>query len=112
VGVINLYRVKLVAVLAKKLKKLWIRAPQVAKNAQAGRFAILRIDEHGGRFPLSFSAGKGSGPISSSWLSEKIADNMVSPGEGTVSVTRCSLSGSPVKIAKSGARAVRGGEWE
>jgi ferredoxin--NADP+ reductase len=39
--------------------ELWVRAPHVARHARAGQFAILRIDEHGERIPLTISAVRG-----------------------------------------------------
>jgi ferredoxin--NADP+ reductase len=40
--------------LAPQTKSVKIYAPEVAKKAQAGQFAILRVDEKGERIPLTF----------------------------------------------------------
>lgn len=42
-------------VLAKNIKLLEIKAPDVARKAQAGQFIILRIDEPGERIPLTIA---------------------------------------------------------
>jgi len=57
--VIGLYRVEEVLSLSERVFQLWIRAPQVARNAEAGQFLVLRLDEYGERIPLTISAVKG-----------------------------------------------------
>ena len=42
-------------VLSDMVKLMKIKAPLVAKKAQAGQFIILRIDEHGERIPLTIA---------------------------------------------------------
>lgn len=42
-------------VLSENVKQLKIKAPLVAKKAQAGQFIILRIDEKGERIPLTIA---------------------------------------------------------
>jgi ferredoxin--NADP+ reductase len=42
-------------ILAKNIKLLEIKAPDVASKAQAGQFIILRIDEPGERIPLTIA---------------------------------------------------------
>jgi ferredoxin--NADP+ reductase len=54
-----LYRVLQADKLADRVYQQWIRAPHVARHAQAGQFLILRIDERGERIPLTISAIKG-----------------------------------------------------
>jgi len=54
-----LYRVEEVLSLSERVFQLWIRAPHVARNAAAGQFLVLRLDEHGERIPLTISAVKG-----------------------------------------------------
>ncbi|MDR0439088.1 MAG: sulfide/dihydroorotate dehydrogenase-like FAD/NAD-binding protein [Methanocalculaceae archaeon] len=41
--------------LSETVFEMWIRAPQVAHNAQAGQFCIIRPDETGERIPLTIS---------------------------------------------------------
>jgi ferredoxin--NADP+ reductase len=52
------YRVEEVLSLSERVFQMWIRAPQVARNAAAGQFLVLRIDEGGERIPLTISAVK------------------------------------------------------
>jgi len=40
--------------LAPEIKRVVVSAPLVAKKAQVGQFVILRVDERGERFPLTF----------------------------------------------------------
>lgn len=54
-----MYRVEEVLSLSERVFQLWIRAPHVARNAAAGQFLVLRLDEHGERIPLTISAVKG-----------------------------------------------------
>ena len=42
-------------VLSENVKLMKIKAPLVAKKAQAGQFIILRIDEKGERIPLTIA---------------------------------------------------------
>jgi ferredoxin/flavodoxin---NADP+ reductase len=42
-------------ILSENVKQLKIKAPLVAKKAQAGQFIILRIDEKGERIPLTIA---------------------------------------------------------
>ncbi|MDI9633069.1 MAG: sulfide/dihydroorotate dehydrogenase-like FAD/NAD-binding protein [Methanolinea sp.] len=53
------YRVKRAAQLADRIFETWIEAPHVARNARAGQFLVLRIDERGERIPLTISAVDG-----------------------------------------------------
>jgi ferredoxin--NADP+ reductase len=39
--------------LAPEIKRLVVSAPLIASKAQAGQFAVLRVDERGERFPLT-----------------------------------------------------------
>jgi ferredoxin--NADP+ reductase len=54
-----LYRVGEVFPLSERVFQMWIQAPQVARNAAAGQFLVLRLDLHGERIPLTISAVKG-----------------------------------------------------
>ena len=55
--------------LAPEIKIVKVKAPRVAKAAQAGQFVILRIDETGERFPLTiFEYDKDEGSISMVFL--------------------------------------------
>jgi ferredoxin--NADP+ reductase len=56
--VTGFYRVEEVLRLSDRVFRMWIRAPQVARNAEAGQFLVLRLDEHGERIPLTISAVK------------------------------------------------------
>ncbi len=58
-GVTWLYTINKAAEIADKIFEFWISAPQVARNARAGQFLILRIDEKGERIPLTISAVDG-----------------------------------------------------
>ncbi|WP_241648090.1 sulfide/dihydroorotate dehydrogenase-like FAD/NAD-binding protein [Methanoculleus taiwanensis] len=55
----RLYTVNTASEIAERIYEFWIRAPQVARNARAGQFLILRIDEQGERIPLTISAVNG-----------------------------------------------------
>jgi len=39
--------------LAPNIKRIVVHAPLIARKAKAGQFVILRVDEHGERFPLT-----------------------------------------------------------
>jgi ferredoxin--NADP+ reductase len=54
-----LYKVEQAEQLADRVYQQWIRAPHVARHAQAGQFLILRLDEQGERIPLTISAVNG-----------------------------------------------------
>jgi ferredoxin--NADP+ reductase len=54
-----LYRVEEALRLSERVFQMWIQAPQVARNAAAGQFLVIRIDECGERIPLTVSAVKG-----------------------------------------------------
>jgi ferredoxin--NADP+ reductase len=56
--VTDFYRVEEALPLSERVFQMWIRAPQVARNAAAGQFLVLRLDEHGERIPLTISAVK------------------------------------------------------
>ncbi|HQE85327.1 MAG TPA: sulfide/dihydroorotate dehydrogenase-like FAD/NAD-binding protein [Methanolinea sp.] len=53
------YRVMEASTLAERIYQIWIEAPHVARNARAGQFLVIRIDEKGERIPLTISAVKG-----------------------------------------------------
>ena len=53
-----MYRVEEVIPLSERVFQMWVRAPQVARNAAAGQFLVVRIDECGERIPLTISAVK------------------------------------------------------
>ena len=54
------YKIEKAAEIADNIFEFWINAPHVSKNAQAGQFVVIRIDEKGERIPLTISAAKGS----------------------------------------------------
>jgi ferredoxin--NADP+ reductase len=54
-----LYRIEGALRLSERVFQMWIRAPQVARHAEAGQFLVIRLDEHGERIPLTISAAKG-----------------------------------------------------
>jgi ferredoxin--NADP+ reductase len=58
-GVTVLFFIEKSEQLADKVCQMWVRAPHVAHNAQAGQFVIFRIDEQGERIPLTISAVDG-----------------------------------------------------
>jgi len=49
------YTVVKVGRLADRVHELVVRAPHVARNARAGQFLILRVDQDGERIPLTIS---------------------------------------------------------
>jgi ferredoxin/flavodoxin---NADP+ reductase len=51
-----LYRVEQAQQLSDRVYQHWIRAPHVARHAEAGQFLIIRLDEQGERIPLTISA--------------------------------------------------------
>ncbi len=53
------YRVTGARQLAERMHQIWIEAPHVARNARAGQFLVIRIDEKGERIPLTISAVEG-----------------------------------------------------
>jgi ferredoxin--NADP+ reductase len=55
-----LYTVEEVLPLSERVFQMWIRAPQVARNAAAGQFLVMRMDSCGERIPLTISAVKGN----------------------------------------------------
>lgn len=55
----GLYRVEEVLALSERVFQIWIRAPHVARNAAAGQFLVLRLDDRGERIPLTISAVDG-----------------------------------------------------
>ncbi|HVP24619.1 MAG TPA: sulfide/dihydroorotate dehydrogenase-like FAD/NAD-binding protein [Methanomicrobiales archaeon] len=54
-----MYTVEEVLPLSERVFQMWVRAPQVARNAAAGQFLVVRIDPCGERIPLTISAVKG-----------------------------------------------------
>jgi ferredoxin--NADP+ reductase len=53
------YRVVEAEPLADRMHALVVEAPHVARNARAGQFLIIRVDEEGERIPLTISAVDG-----------------------------------------------------
>ncbi|PKL59129.1 MAG: dihydroorotate dehydrogenase [Methanomicrobiales archaeon HGW-Methanomicrobiales-4] len=45
--------------IADKIFEIWVHAPHVARNAEAGQFVIIRTDETGERIPLTISRTSG-----------------------------------------------------
>lgn len=45
--------------IADKIFEIWVDAPHVARNAQAGQFVIIRTDKTGERIPLTISRASG-----------------------------------------------------
>ncbi len=54
-----MYKIEKTDAIADKVYQMWVNAPHVARNAQAGQFLIFRIDENGERIPLTISAVNG-----------------------------------------------------
>jgi len=54
------YKIEKASEIAENIFEFWINAPHVSKNAQAGQFVVIRIDECGERIPLTISAAKNS----------------------------------------------------
>jgi len=54
-----LYRIESMEQVADNIFECWVDAPQTARNAKAGQFLIIRVDEQGERIPLTISGVKG-----------------------------------------------------
>lgn len=54
-----MYTIEKTQEIADKIFEIWVNAPHVAKNAKAGQFVIIRIDETGERIPLTISRSSG-----------------------------------------------------
>jgi ferredoxin/flavodoxin---NADP+ reductase len=54
-----LYIIEKTQEIADKIFEIWVHAPHVARNARAGQFVIVRIDETGERIPLTISRVSG-----------------------------------------------------
>jgi ferredoxin--NADP+ reductase len=54
-----LYTIEKTQEIADKIFEIWVNAPHVARNAKAGQFVIIRIDETGERIPLTISRASG-----------------------------------------------------
>lgn len=50
-----MYKIEQSVKLSDNVYEIWVHAPHVARNAKAGQFVIVRIDEHGERIPLTIS---------------------------------------------------------
>jgi len=50
-----MYKIKEARFLAENVKQFKIDAPKIAKKRKAGQFAIIRLDEHGERIPLTIA---------------------------------------------------------
>lgn len=50
-----MYTIEKTQEIADKIFEIWVQAPHIAKNAKAGQFVIIRIDETGERIPLTIS---------------------------------------------------------
>ena len=53
--VLTMYEILEKKILSDNVKLMVVKAPLVAKKAQAGQFIILRIDERGERIPLTIA---------------------------------------------------------
>ncbi|MDH7594447.1 MAG: sulfide/dihydroorotate dehydrogenase-like FAD/NAD-binding protein [Methanomicrobiales archaeon] len=51
-----MFRIQKAARVAENIFEIWVRAPHVARNAKAGQFVVIRVDERGERIPLTISA--------------------------------------------------------
>ncbi|MDE2518774.1 MAG: sulfide/dihydroorotate dehydrogenase-like FAD/NAD-binding protein [Methanocorpusculum sp.] len=54
-----MYEIVKAHALSEAVFEMWIRAPQVARNAQAGQFCIIHPDGAGERVPLTISGTEG-----------------------------------------------------
>ncbi len=54
-----MYTIEKTQEIADKIFEIWVNAPHVARNAKAGQFVIIRIDETGERIPLTISRASG-----------------------------------------------------
>ncbi len=48
-----MYKITKKKIIGQKIKSFYVEAPEIAKNAKAGQFVMLRIDETGERIPLT-----------------------------------------------------------
>ncbi|UUX91854.1 sulfide/dihydroorotate dehydrogenase-like FAD/NAD-binding protein [Methanoplanus endosymbiosus] len=54
------YTIEKATEIADNIFEFWINAPHVTKNAQAGQFVVIRINDLGERIPLTISETDGS----------------------------------------------------
>ncbi len=54
-----MYTIEKTNEIADEIFEIWVKAPHVARNAQAGQFVIIRTDETGERIPLTISRASG-----------------------------------------------------
>lgn len=54
-----MYTIEKTQEIADKIFEIWVNAPHVARNAKAGQFVIIRIDDTGERIPLTISRTSG-----------------------------------------------------
>ena len=54
-----MYTIEKTHEIADKIFEIWVKAPHIARNAQAGQFVIIRTDETGERIPLTISRASG-----------------------------------------------------
>ncbi|MBN1431917.1 MAG: sulfide/dihydroorotate dehydrogenase-like FAD/NAD-binding protein [Methanomicrobiaceae archaeon] len=53
------YKIEKAEEIAENIFELWIKAPHVARNAKAGQFLVIRINDKGERIPLTVSGVDG-----------------------------------------------------
>ena len=54
-----MYNIEKSRKIAENVFEIWVNAPHVARNARAGQFLIIRVDEKGERIPLTISGISG-----------------------------------------------------
>ncbi|MCL2145050.1 MAG: sulfide/dihydroorotate dehydrogenase-like FAD/NAD-binding protein [Endomicrobia bacterium] len=50
-----MFKIILKEILGQNVKSFWLEAPDIAKNAKAGQFVMLRINDKGERIPLTIA---------------------------------------------------------
>jgi len=97
--------------LAAQVYKYVVEAPDIARKAEAGQFVILRLDEHGERFPITLA----------DWDSEKgtLTLFVQAVGKSTIQMSRMTAGqsirdvvgplGVPSHVEKSGTVVALGG---
>jgi len=107
----QLYEVLENTVLAEKVNRYRIYAPQIAERRKAGQFVIIRIDQDGERIPLTIAdADPGAGTLT--LVVQEVGKTtlrmtMLKPGEQLTDVV--GPLGSPTHIEKFGNVVIVGG---
>ena len=98
-------------VLAEKIKKIEVRAPEIAAKALPGQFVVLRINEQGERIPLTVQQTDNvDGTINLIFLEiGKTTTNLGELKEGDVILNLAGPLGTPSEIENYGTTVIVGG---